>query len=91
MSHPEWAPLTQTAHQSFIDSGWHNVGVLLGAGVLFGLQHAVGILQMKFNELAYKCCNYIRNAAHVEYFSKFEGLQCTPFQTSGLLFIRGNS
>lgn len=89
MSHPEWAPLTQTAHQSFIDSGWHNVGVLLGAGVLFGLQHAVGIL--KFSELVYKSCNDMRNAAHVEYFSKFEGLQCAPFQTSGLLIISGNS
>lgn len=48
--YPEWAPLTQTAHHSFVDSGWHNVGVLLGAGVLFGLQHAVGILQMKFSQ-----------------------------------------
>lgn len=91
MSHPECAPLTQTAHQSFINSGWHNVGVLLGAGVLFGLQHAVGILQMNFSELAYKSCNYMRNATDVEYFSKFEGLQCAPFQTSGLLFISGNS
>lgn len=46
----ECAPLTQTAHQSFVASGWHNVGVLLGAGVQFGLEHAVGILPMKFKE-----------------------------------------
>lgn len=46
----EYAPLTQTAHQPFVASGWHNMGVLLAAGVQFGLQHAVGILQMKFKE-----------------------------------------
>lgn len=34
----------------------------------------------------------MRNTAHIgEYLSLLEGLQCTPFQTGGLLVISGYS
>lgn len=70
------------------------MGVLLAASVLFWLQHAVGILQIKLRKkkFKYKSCDYIKNTGDVgQYFSMFEGLQRTPLQTSGLLFICGYS
>lgn len=39
------ASLTKTAHQPLVSSAWHNVRVLPGASILFGLQDTVGVLE----------------------------------------------